>query len=93
MNNDLFNEWLDLESEVSSAIGLEVVLDPEGELAKDWAVEFEEEGSYASYNLKWLLIYHFQEHGLKGLLNDYQEIEPYFSEDAEKYHHLREKTS
>ena len=36
MNNDLFNEWLDLESEVSSAIGLEVVLDPEGELAKDW---------------------------------------------------------
>ena len=77
MNDDLFIEWRDLESEVSSAIGLEVVLDPEGELAKDWIKDFNDEGSYASYNLKWLLIYHFQEHGLRELLTDYTAIEPY----------------
>ena len=93
MNDDHFEHWRDLESEVSSAIGLNVQINTGSQLAKDWIEDFKHEGSYASYNLKWLLIYHFQDHGLKGLLNDYQEIEPYFSEDAEKYHHLREKTS
>ena len=77
MNDDLFIEWRDLESEVSSAIGLNVQINTGSQLAKDWIEDFKHEGSYASYNLKWLLIYHFQEHGLKGLLNDYQEIKPY----------------
>ena len=77
MNDDHFEHWRDLESEVSSAIGLNVQINTESQLAKDWIEDFNDEGSYASYNLKWLLIYHFQEHGLRELLTDYTAIEPY----------------
>jgi hypothetical protein len=76
MNDEHFEQWQELESDLGSHIGLEVQIDTESQLAKDWIEDFNDEGSYASYNLKWILIYHFQEHGLKALLNDYQEIEP-----------------
>ena len=74
-NNELFEHWQALESEVSDAIGLTIQLNTDSSLAKDWIEDFNNDGSYASYNLKWLLVYHFQEHGIDGLLKDYPEIE------------------
>ena len=75
MNNELFEHWQSLESEVSDAIGLTIQLNTDSSLAKDWIEDFNNDGSYATYNLKWLLVYHFQEHGIDGLLKDYPEIE------------------
>ena len=74
-NNELFEHWQALESEVSDAIGLTIQLNTDSSLAKDWIEDFNNDGSYATYNLKWLLVYHFQEHGIDGLLKDYPEIE------------------
>ena len=74
-NNELFEHWQALESEVSDAIGLTIQLNTESSLATDWIEDFNNDGSFASYNLKWLLVYHFQEHGIDGLLKDYPEIE------------------
>mgnify|MGYP003641890873 len=74
-NNELFEHWQALESEVSDAIGLTIQLNTDSSLAKDWIEDFNNDGSFASYNLKWLLVYHFQEHGIDGLLKDYPEIE------------------
>ena len=65
MNNEQFEHWQELESEVGSAVGLDLQIDTESQLAKDWIEDF---------NLKWLLIYHCQEYGIKGLLNDYPEL-------------------
>ena len=74
MNNEQFEHWQELESEVGSAVGLDLQIDTESQLAKDWIEDFNNDGAYASYNLKWLLIYHCQEYGIKGLLNDYTEL-------------------
>jgi len=75
MNDELFEHWQALESEVSDGIGLTIQLNTESSLATDWIEDFNNEGSYASYKLIWLLVYHFQEYGIDGLLEDYPEIE------------------
>ena len=76
MNDEHFEQWQELECEVGSHIGLDIQIDTESRLALDWISQAYHEATYATYNLKWTLIRHFQEHGLKALLNDYQEIEP-----------------
>ena len=60
MNNEQFEHWQELESEVGSAVGLNLQIDTEGQLAKDWIEDCNTNIVTASYNLKWLLIYHFQ---------------------------------
>ena len=71
MNEELFEHLRELEWEVSDAIGLTIQLNTESSLATDWIEDCSNDDSYATYNLIWLLVYHFQEHGIDGLLKDY----------------------
>jgi len=78
MRDQVFDYWTRLESEVGEEIGQEIQISTQCSLADNFEEDCESIGfDNAVYNMKWLLVYHYQSVGnsIRKLLEDYPEIE------------------
>tara|TARA_Y100000114_G_C11744678_1_gene320943 strand:+ start:1093 stop:1335 length:243 start_codon:yes stop_codon:yes gene_type:complete len=78
MRDRVFDYWQRLELQVGDEIGHDIQIDTSSSLADNFIEDCEDKGFGAAvYDMKWLLVYHYQSVGnsISKLIEDYPEIE------------------
>ena len=78
MRDEVFDYWQRLEFQVGDEIGHDIQINTSSSLADNFIEDCEDKGFGAAvYDMKWLLIHHYQNVGnsIRKLLEDYPEIE------------------